>query len=122
MRYSWDANLMLLADSNDLVDNTSEKLIKLVADLGKVSKRRKLKINVRKSKVMKCSASEGVEPLRKINNKWRGRSLKKLRSSIVFVFVSGMMEVEVSHRMNEKTRIMGDSSCPWRSGHLSSDP
>ena len=42
---------------------SAQKLNKLVSGYGKVCRKRKLKINVEKSKVMRCSTSKGLELL-----------------------------------------------------------
>ena len=48
-------NQLLFADDTALVADASEKLCRLVSEYGRVCKRRKLRVNVGKSKVMRCS-------------------------------------------------------------------
>ena len=49
-------------DDTALVADSEEKLCRLVSEFGRVYKRRKLRVNVGKSKVMKCSSMEmGIE-------------------------------------------------------------
>ena len=43
------------ADDRALVADSEEKLCRLVSEFGRVCERRKLKVNVGKSKVMSCS-------------------------------------------------------------------
>ena len=49
-------NQLLFADDTALVAD-SEKLYRLVSKFGRVCERRKLRVNVGKSKVMRCSRS-----------------------------------------------------------------
>ena len=46
---------MLFANDTALVADSEEKLYKLVSEFGRVCKRRKLRVTVGKSKVMRCS-------------------------------------------------------------------
>ena len=50
----FEINQLLFADDTALVAD-SEKLCRLVNEFGRVSERRKLRVNVGKSKVMRCS-------------------------------------------------------------------
>ena len=69
-------NLMLFADDTTLVDDSEEKLCRLVSEFGRVCERRKLRVNVGKSKVMRCSrygnggrmhAILNIEPLEEVH-------------------------------------------------------
>ena len=51
----FEINQLLFADDTVLVAVSEEKLCRLVSEFGKVCERRKLRVNVGKSKVMKCS-------------------------------------------------------------------
>ena len=46
---------MLFADDAALVADSEEKLCRLVSEFGRVCERRKFRVNVGKSKVMRCS-------------------------------------------------------------------
>ena len=46
-----------------MVADSVENLYGFVSDLGKVCEMRKLKVNVEKSKMIRCSISEGRKPL-----------------------------------------------------------
>ena len=50
----FEINQLLFADDTALVAD-SEKLCRLVSEFGRVCERRKLRVNVGKSKVMRCS-------------------------------------------------------------------
>ena len=48
-------NQLLFADDTALVADLEEKLCRLVSEFGRLCERRKLRVNVGKSKVMRCS-------------------------------------------------------------------
>ena len=67
---------LLFADDTALVADSEEKLCRLVSEFGRVFERRKLRVNVGKSKVMRCSrygngdrmhVIRNGEPLEKVN-------------------------------------------------------
>ena len=51
----FEINQLLFTDDTALVADSEEKLCRLVSEFGRVCERRKLRVNVGKSKVMKCS-------------------------------------------------------------------
>ena len=51
----FEINQPLFADDTALMANSEEKLGRLVSEFGRVCERRKLRVNVGKSKVMRCS-------------------------------------------------------------------
>ena len=51
----FEINQLLYADDTALVADSEEKLCRLVSEFGRVCERRKLRVNVGKSKVMRCS-------------------------------------------------------------------
>ena len=51
----FEINQLLLADDTALVAESEETLCRLVSEFGRVCERRKLRVNVRKSKVVRCS-------------------------------------------------------------------
>ena len=55
----WEASQLLFADDTVLVANSKKKLERLVEKFGRVCRRRKLKVNLAKSKVMR-SARDGM--------------------------------------------------------------
>ena len=48
-------NQLLFADDTALVADSEKQLCRLVSEFGRVCERRKLRVNVGKSKVMRCS-------------------------------------------------------------------
>ena len=51
----FEINQLLFADDRALVADSEEKLCGLVSEFGRVCERRKFRVNVGKSKVMRCS-------------------------------------------------------------------
>ena len=51
----FEINQLLFADDTALVTDSEEKLCRLVNEFGRVCEKRKLRVNVGKSKVMRCS-------------------------------------------------------------------
>ena len=51
----FEINQLLFADDTALVADSEEKLGILVSEFGRICERRKLRVNVAKSKVMRCS-------------------------------------------------------------------
>ena len=100
-------NQLLFADDTALVADSEEELQHLVREFGRVCKRRKLKVNVNKSKVMRCR--RGVDDSR-LNVTLEGEQLeevdcfKYLGSSIS---VDGKIEGEVKARVNEVAKVQG---------------
>ena len=64
----FEINQLLIADDTALVGDTEEKLCRLVSELGRVCKKRKLKVNVGKSKVMRWSRYGNGDPVHVILN------------------------------------------------------
>ena len=54
----WELNQLLFADDTVVVADSERKLCQLVTEFGRVCERRKLRVNVGKSTVMRCTRSE----------------------------------------------------------------
>ena len=54
----WELNQLLVADDTVVVADSERKLCQLVTEFGRVCERRKLQVNVGKSKVMRCTRNE----------------------------------------------------------------
>ena len=96
----FEINHLLFADDTALVADSEEKLCRLVSEVGRVRERRKLRINVGKSKVRCSSYGNGGrmcaiingEPLDKVD------CFKYLGSQVA---PDGGCERDVVHRMDE---------------------
>ena len=64
----FEINQLLYADDTALVADSQEKLCRLVSKFGRVCERRKLRANVGKSKVMRCSRYSNWDRMHVIQN------------------------------------------------------
>ena len=103
----FEMNQMLFADDAALVTDSEEELCRLVMEFGGLCERRKSRVNVGKSKVMRCSrygngdrmhVIQNSEPLEKVD------CFKYLGSQVAD---DGGCARDVVHRMNEVYRSNG---------------
>ena len=103
----FEINQLLFADDTALVSDSEEKLGKLVSEFGRVCEIRKLRVNVGKSKVMRCSRYGNGDRMNVILN---GEPLEEVDC---FKYLGSQMaadggcERDVVHRMNEGYRDWG---------------
>ena len=64
----FEINQLLFADETALVADSEQKLCRLVSEFGRVYERRKLRVKVGKSKVMRCSRYENWDRMHAILN------------------------------------------------------
>ena len=98
---------LLFADDTALVAESEEGLKVLVTEFGRVCERRKLKVNVGKSKVLKCSREGVVGGLSVYLN---GEMLEEVGSFKYLgscVAANGGVEEDVRQRLNEGCKVMG---------------
>ena len=97
-------NQLLFADDTARLADSEEKLCRLVSKFGRVCERRKLKVNIGKSKVMRCSrygnwsrmhVRLNGEPLEEVD------CFKYLGSEVA---ADGGCEKDMVHRKNEGYR------------------
>ena len=92
---------MLLAVDTALVAD-SEKLCRLVSEFGRVCERRKLRVNVGKSKVMRWSRYGNGCRIDVIMNGERLEEVDCFKYLGSQVAADGGCEIDVVHRMNER--------------------
>ena len=108
----FEINQLLFADDTGLVADSEEQLCRSVSEFGRVCERRMLRVNVGKSKVMRCSRY-GIgdrmhvilngEPLKEVDCfKYLGSQVPGAAS-----LSHGGCERDVVHRMNEGYRAWG---------------
>ena len=94
-------NQLLFADDTALVADSEEKLCRLVSEFGRVCERRTLRVNLGKSKVMRCSRYGNGDRMHVILN---GEPLEEVDCFKYLgsqVAADGGCEREVVQRMNE---------------------
>ena len=89
------------------VADSEEKLCRLVSEFGRVSERRKLKVNVGKSKVMSCSRYGNGDRMHVIPNSKPLEEVDCFKYLGSQVAADGARERDVIHRMNEWYRAWG---------------
>ena len=97
----FEIDQLLFADDTALVADSEEKLCRLVSEFGRVCERRKLRVNVGKSKVMRCSRYSNGDRMHVILN---GESLEEVDCFKYLwsqVAADGGCEMDVVHIMNE---------------------
>ena len=104
---------LLFADDTVLVADSREKLQSLVNAFGVVCERRKLNVNVSKSKVMWCNR-EGRQGLHISLNGKRLEEVNCFRYLGVDVKSDGRSEVEVAHRMEKGMQVFGALGSVWK--------
>ena len=100
----FEINQLLFADDTALVADSEEKLCRLLSEFGRVCERRKLRVTVGNSKVIRCSRyGNGDRMLVMLNGEplEEGDCLKYLGSQVA---ANGGCERDVVHRMNEGYR------------------
>ena len=95
----WELNQLLFADDTVVVADSERKLCQLVTEFGRVCERRKLRVNVGKSKVMRYTRNEDGA---RLNVMFNGEVLEE-----VVIAANGGVEADVRHRVNEGCKVLG---------------
>ncbi|WP_435316529.1 reverse transcriptase domain-containing protein, partial [Klebsiella pneumoniae] len=103
----WELSQLLFADDTVLVADSEEKLQRLVAEFGRVCERRKLRVNVAKSKVMKCTRNEGGARMNVILNGEILEEVNQFKYLGSIIAAGGGVETDVSHRISEGCKVLG---------------
>ena len=101
----FEINQLLFADDTALVADSEEKLCRLVSEFGRVCKRRKLRVNVGKSKVMRCSRYGNGDRMHVILNCEPLEKVDCFKHLGLQVATDGGCETDVVHRMNESIEL-----------------
>lgn len=110
----WVLSMLLFADDTVLVADSEEKLQCLVTEFGRVCKRRKLKVNVGKSKVLRCS-NEGA--CGRMHIQLEGEEMEQVGAFKYLgshIAEDGSMDVEVNHRVKEAGKMLGGMKQVWK--------
>ena len=102
----FEINQLLFADDTALVADSEEKC-RLVSEFSRVCKRRKLRVNVGKRKVMRCSRYGDGNRMHAILNGEPSEEVDCFKSLGSQVAANGGCERDVVHKMNEGYRALG---------------
>ena len=111
-------NQVLFTDDTALVADPEEALQQLVTEFGRVCDRRKLKVNVGKSKVMRCTRRDVVGELLVNLGGERLEEVGSFRYLGSQVTRSGEIEEEVKCRVGEAGKVMGGMKKVWKNRDL----
>ena len=112
-------NQLLFADDTVLMADSEEKLRRVVCEFGKVCNRRKLKVNVNKSKVMVCNRRAQLENL---DVRVEGERLEEVDD---FKYLGGVITgdasigMDVQQRVNGGMKVFGAVKSMWKVKSLS---
>ena len=117
----WEVSQLLFADDTALVAGSEEGLRELVTEFGRVCDRRKLKVNVGKSKVMRCTRGEDGRELKVSLKGERLEEVDSFRYLGAHVARKGGVEVEIECRLREASKCLGGFKNIMRNRHLGMD-
>ena len=103
----WKLNQLLFADDTVVVADSERKLCKLVTEFGRVCERRKLQVNVGKSKVVRCTRNEDGARLNVMLNGEALEEVDQFKYLGSVIAASGGVETDVHHRVNEGWKVLG---------------
>ena len=103
----FEINQLLFRDDTAPVADSEEKLCRLLSEFGRVCERRKLRVNVGKSKVMRCSRYGNEDRMHVIINGESSEEVDYFKYLGSQVAADGGCERDVVHRMNEGYRAWG---------------
>ena len=103
----WELNQLLFADDTVVVADSEEKLNQLVTEFGRVCERRKLRVNVDKSKVMRCTRNENVDRLNVMLNGEALEVVDQFKYLGAVIHANGGVEADIQNRVNEGCKVLG---------------
>ena len=103
----WELNQLLFADDTVVVADSERKLCQLVTEFGRVCERRKLRVNVGKSKVMRCTRNEDGDRLNVMLNGEALEEVDQFKYLGSVIAANGGVEADVRHRVNEGCKVLG---------------
>jgi len=119
--HEWKVEWLMFADDTILVSDSEQKLQKLVKEFGSVCKRRKLAVNVGKSKVMRIGKNLDVNEVNISLNDSRMEAVECYRYLGVDISNDGRMNEEVRHRIGEARKASGALQKLWKNRRMSNE-
>ena len=90
-----------------VVADSERKLCQLVTEFGRACERRKLRVNVGKSKVMRCTRNEDGARLNVMLNGEALEEVDQFKYLGSVIAANGGVEADVHHRVNEGCKVLG---------------
>ena len=108
----FEINQRLFEDDTALLADSEEMLCRLVNEFFRVCERRKLKVNIGKSKVMGCARYGNGGRMHACENKWQEFEDEDcFKYLLLHVAADGGCDKDVLHRINEGYRAWGAEKC-----------
>ena len=104
-KHEWVTEWLMFADDTVLLDDDEKALQRLVNDFGRVCRKRKLTVNVEKSKVMKVSKTRDQNELNISLDGRRMEDVNTYRYLGLDVANDGKMNEEVNHKKGEAKKL-----------------
>ena len=98
--------LPLFADDTVVVADSERKLCQLVTEFGRVCERRKLRVNLGKSKFMRCTRNEDGARLNVMLNGEALEEVDQFKYLGSVIAGNGGVEADVHHRVNEGCKVL----------------
>ena len=102
----WELNQLLFADDTLVVAGSERKLCQFVTEFGRVCERRKLQVNVGKSK-MRCTRNEDGDRLNVMLNGEALEEVDQFKYLGSVIAANGGVETDMCHRVNEGCKVLG---------------
>ena len=103
----WELNQLQFADDTVVVADSERKLCQLVTEFGRMCERRKLRVNVGKSKVMRCTRNEDGARLNVMLNGEVLDEVYQVKYLGSVIAANGGVEADVCQRVNEGCKVLG---------------
>ena len=100
-----ELNQLLFADDTVVVADSERKLCQLVTEFGRVCERRKLRVTVGKSKVIRCTRNEDGARLNVMLNGEALEEVDQFKYLGSVIAANGGVEADVHHRVNERCKV-----------------
>ena len=102
----WELNQLLFADNTVVVADSERKLCQLVTEFGRVCERWKSRLNVGKSKVMRCTRNEDDARLNAMLNGKALEEVDQFKYLGSVIAANGGVEADVRQRVNERCKVL----------------
>ena len=103
----WELNQLLFADDTVVVADSERKLRPVVTEFGRVCERRKSRVNVGKSKVMRCKRNEHGARLNAMLNGEALEEVYQFKYLGSVIAANGGVEADVHHKVYEGCKVLG---------------
>ena len=111
--FEWKVDWLMFADNTVLLDDSEEKLERLVQEFGRVCRKRKLLVNETKSKLMKIGKNGEENEVNISLNDGRMEEVKTYRYLKVDMSSDGGMGEEANHKITEARKAWGALKDIW---------